>query len=180
MMHLDSAAVRSALWSARFGLERETLRVTDSGRMAHTPHPFPADHPRIVRDFCENQAEINTGVSVSAEGAVRELADVDAELRAALAACSSPEWLWPSSNPPPLAGDDDIPIARFDGPRAGKTLYREHLAAGYGRRRMAFCGVHVNISFAPELLAAAAAAAGEPDVRRHANALYVELAAKAA
>lgn len=50
MLRLDTSAVRDALWSARFGLEREALRVTAAGRMAHTPHPFPPDHPHIVRD----------------------------------------------------------------------------------------------------------------------------------
>ncbi|MBR1608111.1 MAG: hypothetical protein IJ678_00675, partial [Kiritimatiellae bacterium] len=179
MLDLASAAVRDSLWSANFGLEREALRVTADGRMAHTPHPFPADHPRIVRDFCENQTEINTGVARSAAAAVAELESIDADIRAALAAMPEPEFLWRFSNPPFLAGDDDIPIASFTGARAGKTAYRERLAACYGRRKMAFCGVHVNISFGDELLAAAAAAAGAPDSRRHADSLYIELAAKA-
>ena len=69
MLHLESDSVRAALWSARFGLEREALRVTRDGRMSLTPHPFPQDDPRIVRDFCENQTEINTGVSESAAAA---------------------------------------------------------------------------------------------------------------
>ena len=51
MLHLQSSAVRDALWSARFGLEREALRVTTDGRMALTPHPFPQDDPRIARAF---------------------------------------------------------------------------------------------------------------------------------
>ena len=181
MLHLESKAVRDALWSARFGLEREALRVTPEGRMAHTPHPFPADDPRVVRDFCENQPEINTGIHDSPAAAVAELESIDAALRAALAARPAPERLWLYSNPPPLADEEDVPIARFDGPRAGKTAYREGLAARYGRRRMAFCGVHVNVSFGPALLAADhAAAGGAGDPRRHADALYCELAARAA
>ena len=179
MLDLASAAVRDSLWSANFGLEREALRVTADGRMAHTPHPFPADHPHIVRDFCENQTEINTGVARSAAAAVAELEAIDADIRSALAAMPEPEFLWRFSNPPFLAGDDDIPIASFTGARAGKTAYRERLAACYGRRKMAFCGVHVNISFGDEALAAAAAAAGAPDSRRYADSLYIELAAKA-
>ncbi len=31
------------LLSGTFGLERETLRVTADGHMAHSPHPFPDD-----------------------------------------------------------------------------------------------------------------------------------------
>ena len=69
---IDSPAVRGALWDARFGLEREALRVDAAGRMARTPHPYPADHPHVVRDFCENQTEINTGVADSPAAAVAE------------------------------------------------------------------------------------------------------------
>lgn len=152
MLHLESDSVRAALWSARFGLEREALRVTRDGRMSRTPHPFPQDDPRIVRDFCENQTEINTGVSESAAAAVAELERIDARLRAALAALPEPETLWLGSNPPPLGREEDIPAARFTGPRAGKTAYREYAAARYGRRKMCFCGVHVNLSFGPDLL----------------------------
>ena len=179
-LRIDSPAVRGALWDARFGLEREALRVDAAGRMARTPHPYPADHPHVVRDFCENQTEINTGVADSPAAAVAELERIDSHLRAVLAARPDPEWLWRFSNPPPLGGDEDIPVAAFTGARVTKTAYRERLAAAYGRRRMAFCGVHVNISFAPSLLSAAAEADGAPDARRHADALYVELAAKAA
>ena len=131
MLHLDSPAVRDALWSARFGLEREALRVTRDGRMSRTPHPFPQDDPRIVRDFCENQTEINTGVSESAAAAVAELEEIDARLRAALAALPEPETLWLGSNPPPLGREEDIPAARFTGTRASKTAYREYAAARF-------------------------------------------------
>lgn len=38
-LDLKSKAVRDALWSANFGLERETLRVTAQGRMARPRRP---------------------------------------------------------------------------------------------------------------------------------------------
>ena len=71
-----------------FGLERETLRVTSDGRMAHTPHPFPED-AHIVKDFCENQAEINTGVHAAAQGAVDELLEQSKRLCADPRSCLS-------------------------------------------------------------------------------------------
>ena len=61
-----------SLLGGTFGLERETLRVNAAGGMAQTPHPFP-DDLHIVKDFCENQAEINTGVHDSAQGAIDAL-----------------------------------------------------------------------------------------------------------
>ena len=67
MLDVRESRLRPFALEGNFGLEREALRVTDGGRMAQTPHPFPPDHPRIVRDFCENQTEINTGVHPTAE-----------------------------------------------------------------------------------------------------------------
>ena len=55
MLHIDSPRIRSLLRQGHFGIEKESLRVTGSGRMSHSPHPFDADDPHIVRDFCENQ-----------------------------------------------------------------------------------------------------------------------------
>ena len=53
MVDVRKPAIRPFALEGNFGLEREALRVTKDGRMAQTPHPFPPDHPRIVRDFCE-------------------------------------------------------------------------------------------------------------------------------
>ena len=66
MLDVRKPRLRPYALEGNFGLERESLRVTAEGRMALTPHPFPPDHPRIVRDFCENQTEINTRVRVLA------------------------------------------------------------------------------------------------------------------
>ena len=52
MVDVRKPAIRPFALEGNFGLEREALRVTKNGRMAQTPHPFPPDHPRIVRDFC--------------------------------------------------------------------------------------------------------------------------------
>ena len=71
MLDVREPRLRALALEGNFGLEREALRVTGGGRMALTPHPFPPDHPRIVRDFCENQTEINTGVHPTAEEAGR-------------------------------------------------------------------------------------------------------------
>ena len=123
MVDVRKPAIRPFALEGNFGLEREALRVTKDGRMAQTPHPFPPDHPRIVRDFCENQTEINTGVHPTAKEAVAELAAVNQ--------------------------------ARFTGPLSGKSAYRAYLAGKYGKRLMAYCGIHVNFSFGERLVSAA-------------------------
>ncbi|MGN0854889.1 MAG: hypothetical protein ACI4R9_05140 [Kiritimatiellia bacterium] len=153
MLDIRDPTIRPYALEGSFGLEREALRVTADGRMAQTPHPFPADHPRIVRDFCENQTEINTGVHPSAEEAVAELAEIDATLRTRIA--QDGERLWTNSNPPPIADETEIVPARFTGPLAGKSAYRDYLAGKYGKRLMAYCGIHVNFSFGERLVTAA-------------------------
>ena len=86
-----------SLLGGTFGLERETLRVNAAGGMAQTPHPFP-DDLHIVKDFCENQAEINTGVHDSAQGAIEELLQHSKRLSDEIN--NRGERLWLYSNPP--------------------------------------------------------------------------------
>ncbi len=166
---------RPLAFDGNFGLEREALRVTENGHMAHTPHPFPADHPHIVRDFCENQTEINTRVWPTADEAVAELRSLNAEILReiggdAARSASAPyhEYLWPFSNPPPLRGEDDVVPAKFVGKLSGKATYRDYLSAKYGRYLMTYCGIHVNFSFGDRLLKVSG-------VNR--NALYLHVAA---
>lgn len=157
MLHTNNAAVRENLLRGQFGLERETLRITTDGFLSQTPHPFPND-AYIVRDFSENQIEINTGVCDSAEKVVAELAEHDARVRATLSAMQAPEFLWPFSNPPFIRDWHDIPVAKFEGEDAKKTAYREYLSNRYGRYKMALSGIHFNYSFANSLLQAEFAA----------------------
>ena len=51
--------------AARMGLEKESLRVDQRGRLAQTSHPFPDDAELDV-DFSGNQLEFVTGVCDSA------------------------------------------------------------------------------------------------------------------
>ena len=155
MLDIRHPELRPYAFEGNFGLEREALRVTGTGRMAQTPHPFPPDHPRIVRDFCENQTEINTGVHATAEAAVEDLKGIDAAIRAVIA--QREEYLWTNSNPPPTVAEDEIVPAKFDGPLAGKSAYREYLARKYGKQLMAYCGIHVNFSFGARLIENASA-----------------------
>ena len=60
--------IRKHMLEGKFGLEKESLRVTPKGFLAHTKHPFGED-PHMERDFCENQTELITGVADSAEDA---------------------------------------------------------------------------------------------------------------
>ncbi len=169
MLDVRQTRLRPHALEGNFGLEREALRVTSDGRMAHTPHPFP-DSQRIVRDFCENQTEINTGVHPSAGAAVAELNALNAEM---LRTLDGRECLWPFSNPPFIEDETDVVPAKFDGGQAAKGAYRNYLSAKYGRYLMTFCGIHVNFSLGETLLSAAA---GVEDERAFRDRLYLHVA----
>ena len=175
MFHLEDKRVRALLLEGSFGLEKESLRITPQGRMAHTPNPFPGNE-HIVRDFRESQTEINTPVLSSAQAAVDSLWGYTRQIQQTLAALPQRELLWPFSNPPYLHNEADIPVAQFTGGQAGKTGYREYLSDRYGRYKMTLSGIHVNYSFSDELLRADFAASGASDFQAYKNQLYVALA----
>lgn len=145
------------LLEGSFGLERETLRVDAQGSLAQTPHPF--DDDRLTRDFCENQLEIVTPVCSSIPEMTAALARLDRQARSSLA--QQNETLWVYSNPPHFDTENEIPIARFEGPLSGKHDYRVNLERRYGKRLMLYSGIHFNFSFSEGLLAALYAESGK-------------------
>ncbi len=136
-------------YKGSFGLERETLRVDSSGRLAQTPHPF-ADSENITRDFCENQIELITPVCKSVGEMMTELEKLDRRVSEELA--KNGERLWLYSNPPYFESENEIPVADFTGEHSGKRRYRDLLERRYGKRLMLFSGIHFNFSFDEEYL----------------------------
>lgn len=179
MFHVENPEVRALLLKGNFGLEKESLRVDENGFLSHTKHPF-LDNKHIVRDFCENQTEINTPVLKSAEAAIQSLSQYNSEIHRQLKALTPKEYLWPFSNPPYIKNEDDIPIAHFEGIETSKTAYRHYLSDRYGRYKMTLSGIHVNYSFDDELLKKDFEVSGEQDFTEYKNQLYVVLAERAA
>ena len=177
MLDITMDKIKEKLLSGEFGLELEGLRIDQSGYLAHTPHPFP-DDDHIVRDFCENQIEINTGVEYSPKEAVEALGKYYRKIQGTLNCLPEPELLWAFSNPPYIKSEDDIPVADFTGIDSSKTRYRNYLSDRYGRYKMAFSGIHLNYSFSEELLRAAFEQSGQTDFRDYKNYIYLELAKK--
>ena len=178
MFHIENPNVKEALLECNIGLEKESLRITSEGRMSQTPHPFDPDDPRITRDFCENQTEINTSVFSSAREAVDSLDEITGRIQKTLAGLPEREYLWPFSNPPYLADEDDVPIAFFEGARSSKTAYRRYLANNYGKYKMTFCGIHFNFSFGEKLLEEDFKVSGEDNFQNYKNQVYLKLAEK--
>ncbi len=185
MLHTENEHIAKLLLSGNFGLERETLRVTEDGRLSHTKHPFDVDDSHIVRDFCENQVEINTSIYPMGRQAIDELAGHHRRIERTLSQSPQKEALWMSSNPPRIYGEDDIPVAQFYGDSSSKTTYRHYLSNKYGRYKMAFSGIHFNYSFRGGLLrtnyemeTGIHIEKGEetPEYQRHCDKIYLDLA----
>ena len=142
-----------ALSSARLhgigrGVEKESLRVTQAGTLATTPHPralgAALTHPHITTDFSEAQLELITGVHRSAEAAEAELTQVHQAVYRAL----GDEMMWVGSMPCSLPPDDQIPLGQYGKSNVGqsKTVYRMGLGHRYGRRMQTISGIHYNWS----------------------------------
>lgn len=180
MLHVENEYMKDHILDGNFGLEKESLRVNEQGMFAHTLHPFPED-THIVKDFCENQTEINTSVHTSIKDAVEELEYHNQRIYEKLQNLPGKEYLWPFSNPPYIENERDIPVAVFDGAYVSKTAYRDYLSDKYGRYKMTFSGIHVNFSFSEELLRADyGAQERQTDYQEFKNRLYLDLAKRMA
>ena len=175
-LNFTNETIKQQLYRGSFGLERETLRVNAGGFLAHTKDPFEKD-PNITKDFCENQIEIVTQVADSPESIVQELRKWhDSVADRLLHLETGPEYIWPFSNPPFIYGEEDIPIAEFGEALRQKSIYRQYLAAKYGKKKMLFSGIHCNYSFSEELLAEGYRESVCPSLQAYKNDLYLELA----
>ncbi len=179
MLHIENDEVKNHILDGNFGLEKESLRILKDGTLSHTLHPFPNDE-HIVKDFCENQTEINTSVHPSAKEAIEELGFHNRRIYERLKNLPEREYLWPFSNPPYIEKESDIPVAVFGGIEVSKTAYREYLSAKYGRYKMTFSGIHVNYSFSEELLKADFKLQKGMDYQEYKDRFYLVLAQKMA
>jgi glutamate--cysteine ligase len=131
------------------GLEKESLRVTPEGRLAHTPHPvalgsaLTSEH--ITTDFSESLIELVTPAFTHTWELLQYLLDLHQFVYRHL----GDELLWATSMPCAIDGDADIPLAQYGSSHVGrmKTVYRNGLGLRYGRMMQAISGVHFNYSF---------------------------------
>lgn len=131
------------------GIEREALRVAETGNLASTPHPealgSKLTHPLITTDFSESQLELITPVQQSPAATLEKLEQIHQEVYSHL----PHEVLWSASMPCVLQDDSSIPLANFGSSNLGrlKTCYRSGLGYRYGRGMQTICAVHYNFSF---------------------------------
>ncbi|WP_209810970.1 bifunctional glutamate--cysteine ligase GshA/glutathione synthetase GshB [Ammoniphilus resinae] len=142
--------LQEELLRGNFGLEKENIRVDGNGMLALTPHPKAfgnkMENPYIRTDFSESQIEMITPVFQT----ISETYDFMETLHDIVTLELEEEYLWPSSNPPVLPKDEEIPIALMSDPV--EDQYRMQLAEKYGRKRQLMSGIHYNFSFHEGLL----------------------------
>lgn len=135
------------------GVEKESLRVDPAGHLARTPHP-PAlgsalSSAHITTDFSESLIELVTPAFQHSWELLQYLTDLHQFVYSRL----GDELLWATSMPCRLAGDDEVPTARYGSSNVGrmKHVYREGLRHRYGALMQAIAGVHFNYSFPARL-----------------------------
>jgi glutamate--cysteine ligase len=137
------------LQGGRKGVEKESLRVTPRGELAHTPHPralgsaLTSEH--ITTDYSESLIELVTPAFTHSWELLQYLLDLHQFVYRHL----GDELLWATSMPCAIERDEDIPLAEYGSSHVGrmKTVYRNGLGLRYGRMMQAISGVHFNYSF---------------------------------
>ncbi|GAB3273811.1 glutamate--cysteine ligase [Parahaliea aestuarii] len=130
------------------GIEKESLRISEEGRIAQSPHPVALGsaltHPSITTDYSEALLEFITPVDTGVESSLQTLSDIHRYVYSQL----DGEILWSASMPCVVAGDDSIPVAQYGSSNVArmKTVYRYGLGHRYGRAMQVISGIHYNFS----------------------------------
>ena len=136
-----------------FGIEWESLRAKDDGKLSLTPHPAvfgdKLTNPLITTDFSESQIEIITPTFDTIDDAFENFSLLSDMVNASL---PQDEYLWFQSIPCILPYWDQIPIAQYSGEGESSQKYREDLARRYGVKKQMISGVHFNFSFSERFL----------------------------
>ena len=146
----DSTPQRALLALGLRGVERETLRVTDTGQLARTPHPVllgaALTNEQITTDYSESLLEFITPAEHDIATALQRLDEIHRFAHVQLHAQG--ELLWNDSMPCILPPEQDIPIAWFGKSHIGtlKHVYRRGLALRYGKTMQCIAGIHYNFS----------------------------------
>ncbi|SIQ61362.1 glutamate-cysteine ligase [Shewanella morhuae] len=153
VQNFSDANGRTALLGMLRGIEREALRIDESGYLALDTHPEVLGsalmHSRITTDYSEALLEFITPVHHDVEQLLSGLTETHAFSVRNL----NGQRLWPVSMPCYVKDEQQIPVARYGSSNTGmmKTLYRKGLTYRYGALMQIISGVHFNFSVSQEL-----------------------------
>ena len=135
------------------GIEKESLRISSNGFIAHTPH-LPAlgaalTHPHITTDYSEALLEFITPPFTDIKDTLAFLQNIHQFVYDNL----GDELLLSASMPCGINGDESIPIAEYGSSNIGKMkhIYRRGLSYRYGRSMQSIAGIHFNYSVPEQL-----------------------------
>jgi glutamate--cysteine ligase len=149
----NSFELKESLQKNLMGIERETLRVKESGCIATTPHPknlgSPLTNANITTDFSESLVEIVTPPLVGADNTLEFLENT---LGFVYQNLENKENLWVNSMPCIIRGQTEINIAQYGTSNSAKMkeVYRKGLANRYGKAMQVVAGIHFNYSFSDD------------------------------
>ena len=141
------------IMAGSFGIEWESLRAKDDGKLSLSPHPKifgdKLSNPVVTTDFSESQIEIITPTFDSLDKAFDSFSILSDIVNTSL---PDDEYLWFQSIPCILPYWDQIPIAQYSEDGMSSQKYREDLAKKYGVKKQMISGVHFNFSFSDDFL----------------------------
>ena len=143
---LDATA--EAVAGIQHGVERESLRIQQGGKLAQTRHSMKLGsaltHESITTDYSESLMEFITPPEASINKSIDQLADIHKFVVENI----DEERLWPLSMPCFISDDNDIPLANYGESNVGKMkrVYRVGLKNRYGSMMQVISGVHFNFS----------------------------------
>ena len=134
------------------GIERESLRVTQEGKISQNSHPknlgSPLTSEDITTDFAEALVELVTPTFESAEELFAHLSLLHKFLYSEM----EEEILWNFSMPCAFQSEQEIKIAEYGKTNSGmlKHIYRKGLRLRYGSIMQCVSGIHFNFSLSED------------------------------
>lgn len=146
---LSTQCDATALAGRKVGLEKESLRVGESGKISQLDHPSVLGsalcHTAITTDFSESLLEMVTPPCDSSSSALHYLHGIHQFVASQLPVG---EMLWNTSMPCIVNGEKSIRIGEYGSAHSAsmKHAYRRGLGLRYGRMMQAIAGIHYNFS----------------------------------
>ena len=131
------------------GIERESLRIDNNGRISQKNHPknlgSPLTNKNITTDFAEALVELVTPTFESPEALFDQLNLLHRFVYSEL----DDEILWNFSMPCAFTNEKEIRVAEYGNSNNGmlKHIYRKGLRLRYGSIMQCVSGIHYNFSF---------------------------------
>lgn len=150
-------ALLKSLAGLQRGIEKESLRIDETGLLSQKPHPQSLGsalcHPKITTDYSEALLEFITPVFASIDDCLQSLHDIHHFTYHQLQ--QQQELLWTCSMPCQLGKSEDIPLAQYGSSNVAKmkTIYRRGLGFRYGRIMQTISGIHYNFSLSDKFWA---------------------------